>query len=230
MGFMDKLSGAVNAISPFAHATGQDVGAMIPGIGDKQAADAANKANLAESKLNRAFQERMSNTAYQRGMNDMKKAGLNPTLAFMQGGASSPSGSTANVTPASASGLGDFALKATTGMGTLKTQQTAVQQQQSMNESSIKLNAATAAKHIADVDRTRAETAKTKSETKGLGRKEAEGDLWSKFYKGIGNMLNATGVDARNMNKTEPPLIKKQGNVPHPPGISDWLFKNKRKN
>jgi hypothetical protein len=43
-----------------------------------------------------AFQEDMSNTSYQRGMEDMRKAGLNPILAGKMGGASTPTGSTYN--------------------------------------------------------------------------------------------------------------------------------------
>lgn len=57
--------------------------------------------NSAEALANREFQERMSSTAYQRTVEDMKKAGLNPILAFANGGASTPGGSAGTISGAS---------------------------------------------------------------------------------------------------------------------------------
>lgn len=66
-------------------------GAVSAGI-NYAATQATNAAQAAASNKQMKFQERMSSTAYQRAMEDMRRAGLNPMLAY-GGGASSPAGS-----------------------------------------------------------------------------------------------------------------------------------------
>lgn len=75
---------------------------------NQASADRAMAFEADQARINREWQEMMSNTSYQRAVADMKAAGINPLLAFSSmSGASTPSGSAASGTSASGS-LGNF--------------------------------------------------------------------------------------------------------------------------
>ena len=75
----------------------------IAGFLGQQETNATNRQLAAD---NTAFQERMSNTAYQRQVKDMEAAGLNPMLSYVKGGgASTPTGSVAQVQSPAAAGV-----------------------------------------------------------------------------------------------------------------------------
>lgn len=67
-------------------------GANIVKDWDRDDAETAWIRSNASAEADRNWQQMMSSTSWQRGVEDMKRAGLNPMLAYQQGGASTPRG------------------------------------------------------------------------------------------------------------------------------------------
>lgn len=109
MSFLGNLVGGItggvggfisDAVSPLLSAGNGMLGDALTGgaISNAKAVADTNQMQMQQAQKQMDFQERMSNSAYQRAVVDMRAAGLNPALAYQNGPASAPSGAQAQLT------------------------------------------------------------------------------------------------------------------------------------
>lgn len=157
--------------------------------------NATNKANKENAQAVMDFQERMSNSAYQRATADMRKAGLNPMLAFSQGGANVPAGALAQAAKANTGDIVSRGLSNATQAKAVDNQLKQIESQVGVNNTQAEKNKQDEKTSAAQEQNIKTNSAKTAVETqvlsKELPRAKARSDIEGTLYNFIKKFFNS---------------------------------------
>lgn len=193
----------------------------------------AREFNQDEANRNREFQDKMSSTAFQRGMADMKAAGLNPIMAFNKGGASAPSGSMASTSAPSGSSVSGPAASASSASSSfspasdfltpaVNTALAATKQKEEVKNlidtnaniraQAVNINADTALK-LAGASKTEAETYNVREINQQLLREAAKSRHDEEFYNTpFGKKWRQIGTAIHEVNPLAGTIQRRSGN------------------
>jgi hypothetical protein len=177
-------------------------------------AQAANQASAEQAQRQMDFQERMRSTQYQTAIQDMQKAGLNPMLAYSQGGAGTPSGAMGQVSTAKVGNAIGSALQGYQSMA--------------MNNADLDLKDATTKGTTAQTIKTEADTIKTAAD---IGYVLENTKLNTQQTKNLETMLNKLQQEIVNLRASEKLTTAQTKNVQEniAPSVDPYWYRDVKK-